>query len=83
MSKKIYNIHTLQEQVNSITKKYLEDIDGCSDADVYHKIIHSVEESIFKTIMDFTNGNQKSASLLSGISRNTLRTKLEKYKIKP
>lgn len=83
MTKKNFNVNTLQEQVHAITKQYLEDIGDCKDANVYHKIIDSVEKSIFETIIKFTNGNQKEASTLSGVSRNTIRAKLEKYSIKP
>lgn len=81
MTRKNYNVNTLQEQVKAITKQYLEDIGHCSDANVYHKIIESVEKSIFETILEFTNGNQKEASTLSGVSRNTIRAKLEKHNI--
>lgn len=82
MSKHSYNIHTLKEQVHMLTRQYLEDIGDCNDANIYHKIVSNVEESILEALIDFTKGNQKEAAILSGISRNTMRKKLEKHNIK-
>ena len=80
MSKNKHNIHTLKEQVSNITEQYLVDIDGHNDKNIYKKIIAVVEESFLQTLLKHTNGNQKVASEISGISRNTIRKKIEKYK---
>ncbi|OUU78400.1 MAG: hypothetical protein CBC38_07715 [Gammaproteobacteria bacterium TMED78] len=37
---------------------------------------------MFKTIMDFSEGNQSHAAEILGISRGTLRKKLKDYNIK-
>ncbi|MBT4884711.1 MAG: Fis family transcriptional regulator [Legionellales bacterium] len=81
MSKNKHNIHTLKEQITNITEQYLVDIDGHNDTNIYKKIIDVVEESFLQTLLKHTNGNQKEASEISGISRNTIRKKLEKHKI--
>lgn len=81
MNKKQYNIHTLQAQVESITKQFLTDTDGCKDSQIYQRIMSTVEESLITALMQYTSGNQKEAAEISGISRNTLRRKLEKYNI--
>jgi Fis family transcriptional regulator, factor for inversion stimulation protein len=82
MSKIKYNRATLKEQVSNITTQYLKDIDSQSNTNIYQKIIEAVEESIFEAILSHTNGNQQAAASVSGVSRNTIRKKIEKYNIK-
>ena len=81
MAETSHNAKTLQDLVNKITLQYLQDIDGCKDSSLYYKIIDSVEEGFFRSLISFTNGNQKEAAEISGISRNTIRKKLKKFNI--
>lgn len=77
-----YNRETLKEQVSQITTKYLQDVDCDDNTNIYQKIIEAVEESLFEAILSHTNGNQQAASHIAGVSRNTIRKKIEKYNIK-
>ena len=79
MSEPTCNIHTLKEQVESITAQYLADIDGYQAASVYQSLIDAVEESFLRTLLAHTQGNQKAAAEISGISRNTIRKKITKH----
>ena len=76
-----YNSHTLQKQVKAITKRYLEDMSGFGDTGIHQAIMECVEASILATVVEHTDGNQKEAATIAGISRNTLRNKLIKYDI--
>jgi DNA-binding NtrC family response regulator len=49
--------------------------------DVYHSIIASVEKRLIENALGKTNGNQLHASALLGISRVTLRKKMQDYDI--
>jgi len=40
-----------------------------------------VEKPLFRTIMDYTDGNQSQAAEILGINRGTLRKKLKHYKL--
>lgn len=82
MSKAKYNRATLKEQVSHITTQYLQDVGDQENTNIYQKIIEAVEESLFEAILSHTNGNQQAAASISGVSRNTVRKKIEKYNIK-
>jgi len=40
-----------------------------------------VEKPLFRTVMDYTGGNQSQAAEILGINRGTLRKKLKSYKL--
>jgi len=44
-------------------------------------VIGHVERALLVSIMDRANGNQTQAADMLGMNRNTLRTKLTRYKI--
>jgi Fis family transcriptional regulator len=46
-------------------------------------VIGSVEKTLISDVLVRTRGNQSEAAGMLGINRNTLRAKLDKYKIKP
>ena len=81
MSESEYNVHTLKEQVTHITKRYLDDMSGFGDTGIHQTIMDTVEGSILRTVMTYTDSNQKEAAFILGISRNTLRNKLTKHDI--
>jgi Fis family transcriptional regulator, factor for inversion stimulation protein len=45
-------------------------------------VIGSVEKTLIVDVMTRTKNNQSEAASMLGINRNTLRAKLDKYKIK-
>jgi len=86
------NVESYQEKqleevsIQGLVEKKLESFLarlGRFEANHLHEaIISRVEEPLIRLIMNKTNGNQIKASRMLGINRNTLRTKLNKYKIK-
>lgn len=52
------------------------------EGNIYRKFLAQTEPQLLKDVLIFTRGNVLKASFLLGISRNTLRKKLETYQIK-
>lgn len=50
-------------------------------ADIYHSLIANVEKRLIEKALGTTKGNQLHASELLGISRVTLRKKIQDYDI--
>lgn len=51
-------------------------------AKIYDKIVGLAEKAAVKIALEKTNGNQLQAADLLGINRNTLHSKMKKFKIK-
>ena len=49
--------------------------------DIYHYVVSSVEKQLIKKVLGITKGNKQKASELLGITRVTLRKKIQEYKI--
>jgi Fis family transcriptional regulator, factor for inversion stimulation protein len=45
-------------------------------------VVGCVEKTLIEDVMKRTKSNQSEAAVMLGINRNTLRAKLDKYKIK-
>lgn len=50
---------------------------------VYQKLLAEIEPPLIKEVLRYTSGNQSRAARVLGITRNTLRSKLRRYAIKP
>jgi Fis family transcriptional regulator len=61
--------------------QYFAALNGDRPGDLYDLVIGEVERPLFKTVMDFTQGNQSQAAGILGINRGTLRKKLKTYSI--
>lgn len=60
---------------------YLKSLNGHKPAELYQLVMGEVEKPLFRTIMDYTDGNQSQAAEILGINRGTLRKKLKHYKL--
>ncbi len=58
---------------------YFQQLDGHPAGELYKMVMAEVEEPLFRTVMQYTGGNQSKASELLGINRGTLRKKLKLY----
>ncbi len=61
--------------------EYFERLDGEMPTGVYDMVIGHVERALLASIMARADGNQSQAAEMLGMNRNTLRTKLVKYKL--
>jgi DNA-binding protein Fis len=62
-------------------KNYIEKVKDTEINDVYKSIMGLTEKIIIEEILNLYNFNQLKVSKLLGINRNTLRKKINEYKI--
>lgn len=62
-------------------RSYLKSLNGHKPAELYQLVMGEVEKPLFRTVMDYTGGNQSEAAEILGINRGTLRKKLKNYKL--
>ncbi len=62
--------------------EYFRRLDGEPPHGIYEMVITHVERAVIENVMTRTNGNQTQAADMLGMNRNTLRSKLAKYKIR-
>ncbi|MBI5751526.1 MAG: Fis family transcriptional regulator [Hydrogenophilales bacterium] len=68
--------------VRKAVQDYFKHLDGEKPGTVYDMVLACVERPLIETVLYHTEGNQTRASELLGINRNTLRKKMQQYKIK-
>ncbi|HXL84888.1 MAG TPA: helix-turn-helix domain-containing protein [Casimicrobiaceae bacterium] len=61
--------------------EYFRRLDGEQPHGIYNMVIANVERSLLAIVMHRASGNQTQAADMLGMNRNTLRSKLSKYKI--
>ncbi|MDG2315785.1 MAG: DNA-binding transcriptional regulator Fis [Gammaproteobacteria bacterium] len=85
--KKISNNHeqSASKPLGALADKalslYFKNLNGYKPAELYQLVIGEVEKPLFRTVMNYTSGNQSEAAEILGISRGTLRKKLKIYKL--
>jgi Fis family transcriptional regulator, factor for inversion stimulation protein len=72
----------IADAVNHSLNEYIERLDGEPADNLYDLVIGSVEKTLIMDVMTRAKNNQSEAASMLGINRNTLRAKLDKYKIK-
>ena len=60
---------------------YFRNLNGHKPVDIYKLVLGEVEPPLFKTVMEYTEGNQTLAAEILGINRATLRKKLKQYRL--
>jgi Fis family transcriptional regulator, factor for inversion stimulation protein len=69
----------LRETVQRAVENYFAHLDGQPATELYLLVLSEVEEPLLTTVMRLAAGNQSLAAQWLGLSRNTLRKKLEYY----
>jgi Fis family transcriptional regulator len=72
----------LSDCVRKSLERYFKDLDGEKPRSVYEMVLKNVEKPLLETILNRADGNQTIAAEMLGINRNTLRKKIQQYKIK-
>ena len=62
-------------------EKLFNTLDNESEIQLFEKFISEVEKQLISKTLKYYSGNQIKSSKLLGINRNTLRSKIQKYKI--
>ncbi|MEM9171504.1 MAG: DNA-binding transcriptional regulator Fis [Pseudomonadota bacterium] len=66
----------------SALKDYFSKLNGTVPGDLYDLVLSEVERPLFRTVLDYTDGNQSRAAEILGINRGTLRKKLRDYELR-
>ena len=69
----------LREHAEAALDAYFTRLNGHKPSGLYQLVLREVEEPLFRSVMDYTDGNQMRAAEILGINRGTLRRKLEDY----
>lgn len=62
-------------------RSYFKNLNGHKPADIYKLVMSEVEPPLFKSVLEYTEGNQSVAAEILGISRATLRKKIKQYRL--
>jgi len=62
-------------------EEYFRRLDGEQPHGIYDMVICHVERALLTDILTRADGNQTQAADMLGMNRNTLRSKLSKYKL--
>jgi nitrogen regulation protein NR(I) len=68
----------LEDELRNVLAKLIETKSKLSGHSLYEDVIHGIEKQLIIEVLKKTNGNQTHAAKLLGISRPTLKDKIEK-----
>jgi Fis family transcriptional regulator len=71
----------LRKNVQEAIRRYLEDMGHSQPESLYRVLMAEVEPPLIEEVLRYTQGNQSRTAKILGMTRNTLRTKLERYDI--
>ncbi len=72
----------LERCVRKAVEGYFKDLDGQKPSAVYDMVIGCVEKPLLETVLLRLRGNQTQAADVLGMTRNTLRKKMQSHGIK-
>ena len=72
----------LRQHVKITVSQYLQDMGNTVPENLYQMLLAEIEPPLIEEILKRTGGNQSKAAGMLGITRNTLRTKIQRYSIK-
>ena len=71
----------LRQNVQEAIRRYLEDMGSSQPECLYRTLMAEVEPPLIEEVLRFTQGNQSQTARILGMTRNTLRAKLNRYDI--
>jgi Fis family transcriptional regulator len=72
---------TLRQNVQAAIRRYLEDMGQSQPECLYRTLMAEVEPPLIEEVLRYTQGNQSRTAKILGMTRNTLRAKLNRYDI--
>lgn len=69
----------LRDHAERALTDYFANLNGHHPSRLYNLVLREVEEPLFRTVLDYANGNQSQAAIILGITRATLRKKLREF----
>ena len=83
MSEHPINENDIAKHVRKAVNDYFKDLDGEEPScGVYDMVMCCAEKPLIEAVLLQAEGNQTRTAELLGINRNTLRKKMQQYKIK-
>lgn len=73
----------LHEFVRQTVEQYLNDMGETPPDNLYEVLITEVERPLIETVLSRTGGNQSRSAEILGITRATLRNRIQRYRIDP
>lgn len=73
------NGHTLAEHVRLSVETYFTHLNGHESSGLYQLVLTEVEKPLLETALKHADFNQSKAAKMLGLSRSTLRKKLDHY----
>ena len=70
---------TLRSEVEKALHQYFQHLEDEPVTDLYRMVMSEVEEPLLGAVMKQSGNNQSKASIMLGLNRGTLRTKLKNY----
>lgn len=71
----------LHEFVRSVVEQYLEDMGNTPPENLHELLIAEVERPLIEAVLLRTGGNQSRCAEILGITRATLRNRIQRYQI--
>jgi Fis family transcriptional regulator len=72
----------LSDCVKRSLERYFKDMDGEKPTSIYEMVLKNIEKPMIETVLGKTAGNLSLASQMLGVTRNTLRKKMQQLRIK-
>ena len=77
----VESYRSLNVFVQEFLDKLFDSLDNETEIQLFEKFISQIEKQLILKTLKYYSGNQMRSSKLLGINRNTLRSKIQKYKI--
>ena len=72
----------LADAVKRSLERYFKDMDGEKPTSIYEMVLKNIEKPMIETVLGKASGNQSLAAKMLGVTRNTLRKKMQQLRIK-
>ncbi len=72
----------LSDCVKRSLERYFKDMDGEKPTSIYEMVLKNIEKPMIETVLGKTAGNLSLAAQMLGVTRNTLRKKMQQLRIK-
>jgi Fis family transcriptional regulator, factor for inversion stimulation protein len=72
----------LADCVKRQLERYFKDMDGEKPTSIYEMVLKNIEKPMIETVLGKASGNQSLAAEMLGVTRNTLRKKMQQLRIK-
>ena len=70
---------TLRTEVEKSLKRFFQQLENEPVTDLHRMVMSEVEAPLLEAVMRYTGNNKSKASVMLGLNRGTLRTKLKHY----